>query len=229
MAAARILGEHGATAATDVTGFGLAGHLLEMARASGVEVSVGLAGVPFLDGALELAGSALLLAPGAEPARARFGARAPGMLGDPATQLLFDPQTAGGLLAQRPRRPGRGMRGGPARRRLPAGGGDRHGAAASAASGEPGGAAPPRGPRPVSHRPTPARALIGPAPETRRPLHTRNRSARIPVRPRSPPRAPADRPGRPRSPPRALADRPADRPRRDRDPPPIPSPPSPPK
>ena len=102
-AAARILGEHGATAATDVTGFGLAGHLLEMARASGVEVSVGLAGVPFLDGALELARLGIFSSLQEQNLRALDSVRAaPGVLGDPATQLLFDPQTAGGLLASVP-------------------------------------------------------------------------------------------------------------------------------
>ena len=102
-AAARILGEHGATAATDVTGFGLAGHLLEMARASGVEVSVGLAGVPFLDGALELARLGIFSSLQEQNLRALDSVRAaPEVLEDPATQLLFDPQTAGGLLASVP-------------------------------------------------------------------------------------------------------------------------------
>lgn len=102
-AAARVLGEHGATAATDVTGFGLAGHLLEMARASGVEVSVGLAGVPFLDGALELARLGIFSSLQEQNLRALDWVRAAAeVLGDPATQLLFDPQTAGGLLVSVP-------------------------------------------------------------------------------------------------------------------------------
>ena len=98
--AARILGEHGATAATDVTGFGLAGHLLEMARASRVEVSVGLADVPFLDGALDVARLGIFSSLHDQNLRALESVRAaPGVIADPATQLLFDPQTAGGLLA----------------------------------------------------------------------------------------------------------------------------------
>lgn len=101
--AARILGQHGATAATDVTGFGLAGHLLEMARASEVEVSVGLAGVPFLDGALELARLGIFSSLQDQNLRALGSVRADaGLLDDPAAHLLFDPQTAGGLLASVP-------------------------------------------------------------------------------------------------------------------------------
>ena len=54
-AASRILREFGAVACTDVTGFGLAGHLLEMLRASGVGAVVWPDRVPALPGALELA------------------------------------------------------------------------------------------------------------------------------------------------------------------------------
>ena len=53
--AARILREHGARACTDVTGFGLAGHLREMLDASGVAARLSLAALPALPGALELA------------------------------------------------------------------------------------------------------------------------------------------------------------------------------
>ena len=101
--AARVLREHGVTAATDVTGFGLAGHLLEMARASGAGVSVGLAAVPLLDGALDLARLGVFSSLHEQNLRAREAVRADaGVLVDPAAQLLFDPQTAGGLLASVP-------------------------------------------------------------------------------------------------------------------------------
>ena len=101
--AARVLREHGVTAATDVTGFGLAGHLLEMARASGAGVSVGLAAVPLLDGALDVARLGVFSSLHDQNLRALEEVRADaGVLVDPATQLLFDPQTAGGLLASVP-------------------------------------------------------------------------------------------------------------------------------
>jgi selenide,water dikinase len=103
-AAAQILRAHGARACTDVTGFGLLGHLLEMARASRTDVEVHLGALPALDGALEClqAGTTSSL----HGANARLGdaianAAAPRQLPEMAVRraLMFDPQTAGGLLA----------------------------------------------------------------------------------------------------------------------------------
>ena len=93
-AASRILREHGAEACTDVTGFGLAGHLLEMLRASRVAAVVWMDRVPALPGAVELAaqGVASTLAP--ENRRALPDAHL-----DARTAVLLDPQTSGGLLA----------------------------------------------------------------------------------------------------------------------------------
>lgn len=93
--AARLLAP-GAHAMTDVTGFGLAGHLLAMAEASGLRAVLDLAAVPVLPGAEALAaageGSSLLPANRAAAVKMFF---TPG----PRADLLFDPQTAGGLLA----------------------------------------------------------------------------------------------------------------------------------
>ena len=95
--ASAIMIEHGARAACDVTGFGLAGHLIEMLDASGVDAGLRLDAVPALDGALDL------LARGLSSTLAPANRRAAeGALGDargPRFELLFDPQTAGGLLA----------------------------------------------------------------------------------------------------------------------------------
>jgi selenide,water dikinase len=85
---------------TDVTGFGLAGHLLEILQASGCAARLDLACVPVLAGAeaLAAAGHASSLAP------ANRAAAAPRMVftENPRAALLFDPQTAGGLLAAVP-------------------------------------------------------------------------------------------------------------------------------
>jgi len=94
----------GAHACTDVTGFGLAGHLAEMIRASGaVQVDLHLDALPAFDGAVELftQGFASSLQP--ENLRARH--LIDGMdvhANHPKLPLLFDPQTAGGLLAAIP-------------------------------------------------------------------------------------------------------------------------------
>ncbi len=90
-------------AATDITGFGLLGHAWEVARASGVTFEIEVAAVPILDGAIDMArqrmltqgdrtnrlyiGDDLQIAP--EVATASEGA---------LLSVLFDPQTAGGLL-----------------------------------------------------------------------------------------------------------------------------------
>ena len=69
--AAEILRAHGVHAATDVTGFGLLGHLVEMVRASNVDAFLDLERVPLLDGVREtMAMGILLVAPAAERAPA---------------------------------------------------------------------------------------------------------------------------------------------------------------
>lgn len=95
--AADVLIAHGASAMTDVTGFGLAGHLGEMLAASGAEAALDLSALPLYDGALGLArtGVASTLLPENLTLARLLRSEA-----DAATQaLLFDPQTAGGLLA----------------------------------------------------------------------------------------------------------------------------------
>ncbi len=97
-AAAAVLAPE-AHAMTDVTGFGLAGHLLELLDASGVAAELDLDTVPCLPGAADL----VVRHPSSLHA-ANAAAAAPRMaLPDgPRGQLLFDPQTAGGLLAAVP-------------------------------------------------------------------------------------------------------------------------------
>lgn len=98
--AATILRDHGATACTDVTGFGLAGHLLEMLQPAGLGAEIDLAALPALPGALDCLrrGFASSLAPANRKALSAI-AGAEAFLVDERLALLFDPQTSGGLLA----------------------------------------------------------------------------------------------------------------------------------
>ena len=98
--AAEIMADFDIHGATDVTGFGLAGHGYEMARASGVCLEIALGKVPLLDEALEayrsgvttgmnrpnrrMAGDFISFPDGADPWE---------------EEIVFDPQTSGGLLA----------------------------------------------------------------------------------------------------------------------------------
>jgi selenide,water dikinase len=98
--AADILKGHGATACTDVTGFGLVGHLKEMNEASGVEVEISPAVIPFLDGACETAAAGILSSLHPQNLRSELVVRDPMKHRSKAEYpLLLDPQTAGGLLA----------------------------------------------------------------------------------------------------------------------------------
>lgn len=96
--AARAAVDAGATGCTDVTGFGLLGHLAKMAAASGVDAEVDVGAVPFLDGVRELA------AAGTVPGGSRRNREwvAPQVDADGVdeldVQLLADAQTSGGLL-----------------------------------------------------------------------------------------------------------------------------------
>jgi selenide,water dikinase len=100
-AASDCLANHDATACTDVTGFGLLGHLMEMLTASGAEARLDPAAIPVLDGALALlAGGLTSSLHGAN--LAALAALADADPASPQSALLVDPQTAGGLLAGLP-------------------------------------------------------------------------------------------------------------------------------
>ncbi len=94
---------HGATACTDLTGFGLLGHLVEMTRPSAVDAELELDALPLLEGAAETAAAGILSS--LQPANVRLRRALRNQeeaLKHPAYPLLFDPQTAGGLLASVP-------------------------------------------------------------------------------------------------------------------------------
>ncbi len=95
---------HGATGATDVTGFGLAGHAFEMAVASGVRLEIAASSVPLLPYALELVRQKNVTR-GNVTNREYVQDHCEILDGvdDDLQKVLFDPQTAGGLLvAMRP-------------------------------------------------------------------------------------------------------------------------------
>ena len=117
--AARVLADAGIPSVTDVTGFGLAGHLAEMLEASGTGAEIEIAGIPLYAGAAVCvaAGVESTLAPSnrehlqkrwqVESGPGTADTAEPGVLDvkgptDAVSRwdaLLFDPQTSGGLLA----------------------------------------------------------------------------------------------------------------------------------
>jgi selenide,water dikinase len=102
-AASACLVAHGATACTDVTGFGLLGHLIEMLTASDMAARLDPGAVPVLAGARELLASGLTSSLHAGNSAALAALSPDDAESDPAfAALLIDPQTAGGLLAGLP-------------------------------------------------------------------------------------------------------------------------------
>lgn len=100
---AQILHQHQATACTDLTGFGLLGHLVEMTRPSGVDAELQLSALPLLDGALDTVAAGVVSSLQPANVRLRRALRNQAeFVHDPRYPLLFDPQTAGGLLASVP-------------------------------------------------------------------------------------------------------------------------------
>lgn len=91
--------EAGANACTDVTGFGLLGHTLEMAEGSGVTIKLHSDKIPLLKGAVEFASMGLI------PEGAYFNKKHIGdkvefkdSVEDEMRDIMYDPQTSGGLL-----------------------------------------------------------------------------------------------------------------------------------
>ncbi len=102
--AANAMVEVGVNAATDVTGFGLLGHLSQMIKVSGVSAVVNRSAVPILPGTVELAGTGNI----SGGTRRNMEALADAVsLGDGVSEvdflLLADAQTSGGMLISVPR------------------------------------------------------------------------------------------------------------------------------
>lgn len=95
----RVIRELGLTAATDITGFGLGGHLLEMAEASDVHIEIETDALPILPHARELAGMGLVPAGSHANRRFRLTDTLVGNNIDPALiDIVFDAQTSGGIV-----------------------------------------------------------------------------------------------------------------------------------
>ncbi len=98
-----LLRRHGARAMTDVSGFGLLGHLGEMLRAAGLGATVRLPDVPLLPGAEALVAQGLVSSLQASNELALMDFELLGASpAEPRVRLLVDPQTSGGLLAAVP-------------------------------------------------------------------------------------------------------------------------------
>jgi selenide,water dikinase len=101
--AAELMVKHGANACTDVTGFGLAGHLVEMTRRTGVTAEIDLARLPVFAAARDCLDQEIL--PGAVERNQEY-AMAWVKIEDASSEkdlpILYDPQTSGGLLVSLP-------------------------------------------------------------------------------------------------------------------------------
>lgn len=101
--AAHILQAHGARAATDITGFGLLGHLVEMVKAGDVDATLALPSVPLLEGLAETMAAGIFSSLQPQNVRLRRAiSNLEAAASHPLYPVLFDPQTAGGLLSSVP-------------------------------------------------------------------------------------------------------------------------------
>ena len=101
--AVAVLRDYGVTACTDVTGFGLAGHLLEMLRRTGLAATLYLDSIPVLDGVAQTLATGVVSSLHTENARLQKHIQTtPRIERQARYAALFDPQTAGGLLATMP-------------------------------------------------------------------------------------------------------------------------------
>lgn len=102
-AGAEVIRALGLKGATDVTGFGLGGHVLELAKASGVAVELWLDKIPFMPEAIELAGMGMF--PGGSAANKTYChslVSLPPQADPVLVDLVFDAQTSGGLILSVP-------------------------------------------------------------------------------------------------------------------------------
>lgn len=108
--AARVLSEFEPHAVTDVTGFGLAGHAMEIAKASGVQLTIRMDDIPVMDEALAMYRKGMLTGTNRKNEQmvkehTRFDIALPTW----HREIVFDPQTSGGLLAAVPEAQGKAL------------------------------------------------------------------------------------------------------------------------
>lgn len=97
--ASQLAAEFGVRGGTDITGYSLLGHGMEMAQTSGVSLKFNFADIPFIAGAHKYAGQGIF--PGGAFDNKKYfesNVRFSASLREPEQMLLFDPQTSGGLL-----------------------------------------------------------------------------------------------------------------------------------
>ena len=99
--AGNALKPHGATAATDVTGFGLLGHLREICEASGVGASISFASVPVIEGVPDLLAQKMW-ASGSQRNLRSLEPEVDNQVSRDQLKILVDAQTSGGLLVSLP-------------------------------------------------------------------------------------------------------------------------------
>ena len=103
--AGEVFHAHDSSACTDVTGFGLLGHLVEMLKPSGLTAHLSMSAIPALNGALSCLENGITSSLQPQNIRLRRAIKNPELwISSPRYQLLFDPQTSGGLLATVPNR-----------------------------------------------------------------------------------------------------------------------------
>lgn len=103
-AAASAMAHYPVNACTDITGFGLVGHATEMAKGSGVSIRLFSRDIPLMDGALDMARQGIV--PGGAYRNRAFLEATTSIAADAQTALtdiMFDPQTSGGLFISLPR------------------------------------------------------------------------------------------------------------------------------
>ena len=94
--------KHEVHACTDITGFGLLGHCYEMAKSSNVNIEISTSNIPIFDGALEYASMGILAAGVYENTKFVGDAVQFNNVAQEVQDVLFDPQTSGGLLISVP-------------------------------------------------------------------------------------------------------------------------------